>query len=346
MLLEKRRFVAMPPADFPKFVVDVEKCNGCRRCEQTCPIQLLMIENKKCKPNDRYDHFRCISCQNCVAVCTENAISIEGDYRVSKGFWKNSHLFAGEKTLPVYMPKQRETNNTAEVEELTETEKIILNRRSIRLYKKKQVPREMIERIIEAGRFAPSAGNNQPWKFIVIQNREIIDEIDRKCKQFCKYVMYGTMPRPWIKKTVPGNKNARLRFWQKALIRFLVRFRGAGEMDQRALGGINAIVSDPDYHTFFKAPTLIILLADERGIGSIDLDLGICGQNMVLAAHSMGLGTCYVSLIDGLMGFPKYKRELGIEPPFKIITSLTIGYPKGRIDHIVKREQSRVKWIE
>jgi len=117
-------------------------------------------------------------------------------------------------------------------------------------------------------------------------------------------------------------------------------------MDQRALGGINAIVSDPDYHTFFKAPTLIILLADTRGIGSVDLDLGICGQNMVLAAHSMGLGTCYVSLIDGLMGFPRTKKSLGIEPPFKIITSLTVGYPKGKIDNVVKREQSRVKWIE
>ena len=116
-------------------------------------------------------------------------------------------------------------------------------------------------------------------------------------------------------------------------------------MDQRARGGINAIVSDPDYHTFFKAPTLIILLADERGIGSVELDTGIAGQNMVLAAHSMGLGTCWVSLIDGLMGFPKYKKELGIEPPFRIITSLTIGYPSKRIDNIVKREKARVHWI-
>ncbi|MBU3914462.1 nitroreductase family protein [bacterium] len=345
MFLEKRRFVTMPPADFPKFVVDNEKCNGCKRCEQTCPIQLLMVVDKKCRPNERYDQFRCISCQNCVAVCPENAISIEGDYRVSKGFWKNSHLFAGEKTLPMYTPEQKESAPVTDEEQLTETESVILNRRSIRLYRKKQVPREMIERIIEAGRFAPSAGNNQPWKFIVIQDAEVINEIDKKCKQFCKLVMYGTIPRPWMKKATPGNKKARLKLWQKMLIRFLVKFRGAGEMDQRALGGINAIVSDPDYHTFFKAPTLIILLADERGIGSIELDTGICGQNMVLAAHSMGLGTCYVSLIEGLMGFPKYRKELGIEPPFKIITSLTVGYPKKRIDTIVKREQSRVHWI-
>ncbi len=343
MFLEKHRLLTMPSAEFPEIVIDTERCDGCKRCEQTCPIQLLVVENKKCKPNDRYDHFRCIACQNCMAVCKPKAITIEGAYRVPNGFWKNSHLFAGEKSLPLINNDDKASAEAAIP--LTETEQVIYKRRSIRLFKKKQVPKELVERIIEAGRFAPSAGNNQPWKFIAIQNRDVINEIDKKCKQFCKVVMYGTMPHPWMKKVIPGKKDARLKLWQKAVTQFLIRFRGAGEMDQRALGGINAIVSDPGYHTFFKAPTLIILLADKRGIGSIDLDMGICGQNMVLAAHSLGLGTCYVSLIDGLMGFPKYQKELGIEPPFKIITSLAIGYPRGKIDNIVKREQSRVHWI-
>jgi nitroreductase len=51
----------------------------------------------------------------------------------------------------------------------TEAEKIILSRRSVRLYKKEQVPEFMIKRILEAGRFAPSAGNSQPWKFVVLR---------------------------------------------------------------------------------------------------------------------------------------------------------------------------------
>jgi nitroreductase/NAD-dependent dihydropyrimidine dehydrogenase PreA subunit len=346
MFSEKRKYVSMPPATFPKFVLDEEKCTGCKRCENSCPIQLLVVKDKICRPNERYDHFRCIACQNCMAVCPENAITIEGNYRVDEGFWKNSHLFNGETTLPPFQPKEMDLEPVVNPERLTETEKIILNRRSIRLYEKKQVPKEMIERLIEAARFAPSAGNNQPWKFIVIQNREVIDEIDRKCKEFFSKAMYATIPRPWMKKITPGDKKARQKLWQKAFIRLWVRLRGAGEMDQRALGGINAIVSDPDYHTFFRAPTLIILLADERGIGSYELDTGIAGQNMVLAAHSMGLGTCYVSLITGLLGFPEYRKELGIEPPFKIVTSLSIGYPQKRIDNTVKREQPRVKWIE
>jgi nitroreductase/NAD-dependent dihydropyrimidine dehydrogenase PreA subunit len=345
MLFEKHRLVTLPPAIYPRFVLNEEECVGCARCVNSCPIQLLMInDNKKATPNDRYDHFRCITCQNCVAACPQNAITIEGDYRVPNGFWKNSHLFTGGKTPPLPIPGKG--SYQACEPELTETEKIIYNRRSIRLYRKKPVPRELIHRVIEAGRFAPSAGNNQPWKFIVIQNQALIDEIDIKCKKFCRLVMRATLPRAWVDKQVPGDKTARLKPWQTFLTRLLIALRGPNELDPRARGGINAIVSDPDYHTFFHAPALIILLADKRGIGSIELDTGICGQNMVLAAHSLGLGTCWVSLIEGLQGFPKLKKQLGITAPFKIITSLTLGYPRGRVDNIVNREQARVVWHE
>jgi len=55
----------------------------------------------------------------------------------------------------------------------------ILSRRSIRKYTSEQVPDELIETILEAAMSAPSAGNEQPWHFIVIRNREILDEIPR-----------------------------------------------------------------------------------------------------------------------------------------------------------------------
>ncbi len=343
MLFEKHRLVTLPPADYARFILDEEKCTGCGRCVNSCPIQLLMITpEKKAASNDRYDHFRCITCQNCVAACPQNAVTIEGEYRVPGGYWKNSHLFENGKTLPLPISGRKDYEECEP--DLTETEKVIYNRRSIRLYRGKPVPQKLVHRVIEAGRFAPSAGNNQPWKFIVIRNKELIDEIDLKCKKFCRLVMKATMPRPWVDKQVPGDKTASLRLWQKAILRLLIGLRGPNELDPRARGGINAIASDPDYHTFFHAPVLIILLADKRGIGSVELDTGICGQNMVLAAHSLGLGTCWVSLIDGLQGFPKFKKQLGITEPFEIVTSLTLGYPKGKIDNVVKREQARVVW--
>jgi len=53
----------------------------------------------------------------------------------------------------------------------------ILTRRSIRRYRKKKIPGEILEKILEAGRQAPSAGNRQPWHFIVITDDEIKQEL-------------------------------------------------------------------------------------------------------------------------------------------------------------------------
>ena len=100
MLFENHRHVSLPQASYAQFVLDEESCNGCGRCVKTCPIQLLMIEKDKARPNNRYDNFRCITCQNCVSVCPQGAVTIEGDYRVEKGFWKNADLFTGGKTHP------------------------------------------------------------------------------------------------------------------------------------------------------------------------------------------------------------------------------------------------------
>ena len=90
----------------------------------------------------------------------------------------------------------------------------------------------LIERIIEAGRFAPSAGNNQPWKFIVIQNPELLEEINQQCKKTLRFFSKLCMPRVWLDKTTPADKTARLNRWQKALLWVLVRFVG-GDADQR-----------------------------------------------------------------------------------------------------------------
>jgi nitroreductase/Pyruvate/2-oxoacid:ferredoxin oxidoreductase delta subunit len=345
MFLEKHRLVAMPPAIWARFVLDEEKCNGCGRCVSVCPVQLLMLEDEKARSNERYDVFRCLTCQNCQVVCPGDAVTIERDYRVPRGFWKNVHLFSGEKTPPAPLGRSRGENFEDYQHELTETERVIYRRRSNRLYKKRQLTRELVERVIEAGRFAPSAGNNQPWKFIVIQDPEVLDEIDRKCKKTLRFFSKLCMPHTWLDKKTPGDKTARLATWQKVLLWILVRFVG-GDADQRAHGGLNAVTSDPDYHTFFRAPTLILLLADRRAIGGTELDIGICGQNMVLAAHSLGLGTCYVDLITKALKHDReFARRLGIGDPFQIVTCLALGHPKGSIDGVVMRERPRIDWI-
>lgn len=51
----------------------------------------------------------------------------------------------------------------------------IKGRRSIRCYKEDPIPDELIQKILEAARWAPSGGNIQPWKFIVVRDRILLD---------------------------------------------------------------------------------------------------------------------------------------------------------------------------
>jgi len=215
----------------------------------------------------------------------------------------------------------------------TQTEEVILRRRSVRIYQKKQVPEFMIKRILEAGRFAPSAGNGQPWKFVVLRDREIIDGITQTTVQICKKLSSLIDYR---------YKRSRLR---RMLAGFITRLK-PNDLHPVPFGAATLIANEK-LGLFHDAPTVILVFADVRGIGNPSLDCGIAAQNMALAAHSMGLGTCYV-------GFPKvafestgvWKKKLDIDYPYRFVTSLAIGHPVGEPDGFVARATHAVDWHE
>jgi nitroreductase len=58
---------------------------------------------------------------------------------------------------------------------------VLLSRRSIRRYEQKEISRDVLDKILEAGRQAPSAANKQPWHFIVVTDSEIKKEFLKGC---------------------------------------------------------------------------------------------------------------------------------------------------------------------
>ena len=58
----------------------------------------------------------------------------------------------------------------------------IQNRKSIRSYKQQSIPEEILVKILDSARLAPSAGNKQPWHFIVVNNKEIRSKIAKGCR--------------------------------------------------------------------------------------------------------------------------------------------------------------------
>jgi nitroreductase/NAD-dependent dihydropyrimidine dehydrogenase PreA subunit len=218
-------------------------------------------------------------------------------------------------------------------EHYTETEEVILSRRSVRWYKDEQVPEFMVKRILEAGRFAPSAGNCQPWKFVVVRDQDIIDGLTRTVISVCRFF------KAVLEFRTPGN------YWKLPIAKLCIRLLPA-KMHPVPFSAIS-LIADEKLGLYHSAKTVILIFKDVRGIVNPDLDCGIAGQNMVLAAHSMGLGTCWVSFTSLAFDYTsKWKRVLGVRYPYRFVTSLAIGWPVGKPDGPVERTTHPMDWYE
>lgn len=211
-------------------------------------------------------------------------------------------------------------------------EDVVYRRRSVRKYRKEQVPEYLIRRILEAGRFAPSAGNGQTWKFIVLRDWNLIQEVTADVVEECRKVM------KLFDYLEPGKEKRyrRVGFMQRIMTNMM-----------HPIPYISAkLIAEGKLGLWHGAPTAILLLVDKRSPGDPLIDAGIVGQNMVLTAHSFGLGTCWVSFVKLIAKKRKWKKRLQIYHPYQLITSVAVGYPSGTPDGYVERETQAIDWYE
>ncbi len=213
-----------------------------------------------------------------------------------------------------------------------EVETTILTRRSVRLYRDKQVPEYLVRRVLEAGRYAPSAGNTQPWRFVVVRDPVLLAEMTQTIRS-----KLGMVSK-WLDYTKPGSRAHRF------ITERLMRVR-PNELHPTPLAAFS-LIAEGKLDVWHGAPTVIFLLVDTRGAGAPLIDVGIAGQNMVLAAHSMGLGSCWVSFAKLLEMSPKHKKLLQVKHPYKLVTSIALGFPRGSPDGFIPRETHEVLWFE
>lgn len=86
--------------------------------------------------------------------------------------------------------------------------------------------------------------------------------------------------------------------------------------------------SKPDFNVFYKAPTVIILSAEEN-YNFAKNDCSTAAQNMFLAAESLNIGSCWINGVVALFSSEKganYKKELGIPNNYDVICSVSLGY--------------------
>ena len=302
--------------------VDPEVCSQCGNCILNCPFR-CWEEGEDGTPQLR-ENYACFSCYNCMVSCGDDAISIKESYHVTEGVYKSDPL-----PIPQKRPLQAKDEDGNSVE-WNQTERLVFERRSVRNFNPDPVPETTIRRILEAGRFAPSSGNCQPWKFIVITDKTLIEEMNTACKNALTMLYGAYIDDEAVKMLIP--------MYQEK--------RKLGSFDPRiVLGGAGSIAKG-EVLVFQNAPAVILIVGDTRSIGGPEIQAGICGQNMNLVAQSLGIGFCWVGFSQAIERDPVLKEKLGIHEPWVIQNSCVLGYPDFKQSGLVSRDFRPVTWFK
>jgi len=182
--------------------------------------------------------------------------------------------------------------------------KTIKTRRSIRRYQEKHVPDELLERIIEAGRWSPSGDNGQPWRFIIVRDPETK-------KALGKIAAEGS-GRRFTAEYFTG--------------RMQERFEGLKD-PQKKEKAFKKLVSGEVSAFLAKAPVMIVVCA-KLDVWDVPYDSAMATQNMLLMAHTLGLGSCVVvAPVSDMRDDMKVMNLLKVPHGYKVIAPVAIGYP-------------------
>jgi nitroreductase len=168
-------------------------------------------------------------------------------------------------------------------------EGLLRNRRSIRDFEDREVPLDAIGQIIEESCLAPSSGNGQPWRFIIIQDKEVIKRLSDESKES-------------ILSFIKRNPDAPVKQYEESL-------------------------RDRRFNIFYNAPCLVYILGPKE-LNSLQVDCALAACYFMFSAANRGLGTCWIGLGSYLQS-PELEAFIGIPKECRIVAPIIVGYPKG-----------------
>jgi len=178
----------------------------------------------------------------------------------------------------------------------------IFGRRAVREFTTEQLQEATLRQLIEAAIQAPSAVNQQPWLFTVVQNKGQLTRISDESKAY-------------LLKTSP-----------LAL----------------ASHHFQHILSDPKFDIFYGAPALIVISAAESS-WAVE-DCALAAQNLMLAAHAAGLGTCWIGFAESWLRTPAGRSLLKLSETDVPVAPIIVGHPKSTPPAVARRP-ARIDWI-
>jgi nitroreductase len=173
-----------------------------------------------------------------------------------------------------------------------EFKEVVTKRRSIRKLLKNDIPKKALMNILEAGRWAPSAGNCQPWNFVVITDHQTKTTIAENCTKFSK--------KHWMRFSPERAKYlaARGGSWDKS--------------HMKDIPTLIAVCYEPQEN-----------IRDELILGSVWMAV----ENMLLAATDEGLGSCVYTFLNRKEE-NELKETLHASQEQRIACMIQLGYTK------------------
>ena len=186
----------------------------------------------------------------------------------------------------------------------------IITRRSTRKYADKILEKELIEKVINAGRHAPSGGNSQTTHFIVFTDKKQLKEMSD--------IVQGEFAKMEVTEGMYASLKASITASKK--------------------GG---------YVFHYNAP-VFIAIANKKGYGNAIADSSCALENMMIAANALDLGSCWINQLHWLdenERVHKFMMSNGLETDETITGGLILGYSDGELNREpLERKGNPVTW--
>ncbi|NHI91754.1 MAG: 4Fe-4S dicluster domain-containing protein [Candidatus Lokiarchaeota archaeon] len=150
--------------------INFDKCTNCNQCLRECPGMVFEIDEKREQVFFNPSKI-CISCGHCISVCPEDAI-----------------IYENMKDEPLIFDGVRDPSTLIPYEKINQ---FIRAKRSIRQYKKQKISREVMEKVINSMRYAPTGANLRQMKCLIISDDEKIKELSEIILNKLKLTIYG-----------------------------------------------------------------------------------------------------------------------------------------------------------
>jgi ferredoxin len=288
--------------------VDQENCSKCGMCTTICPTRAIDYQKGELPSRSLERADTCIICGQCMAVCPTGAITISG--------LSYDDLFDLPKHYSDY-PGLFD---------------LMATRRSIRHFKDEPVPRELLEKIVEAAAQAPMGFPPHKTHITVVQDRPTVLRMLPIMTKFYEDMM-GWMKNPLIRLMIKHSanredfstiKNHLIPLMEKRLPE--IKRTGADEIT-------------------WGAPSLMLFHAEQLA-ESHTVDACIALTYAFLAAHSLGLGVTVSGLIPpAVTRNPELQRMLKIPESHEVVCAMMLGYPCYRYQRGIRRSFASVNWV-